>query len=104
MMDQQQFRVVERPLGWTVTSGGERVSPVFVRRETAEAFAARLSTTRAPQDRPCLKCDRVFASEGIHDRLCPICSRGEAVAWGERAPGLPAMRKAAHSSGRAGLR
>jgi len=30
--------------------------------------------TAHPDDRPCLKCKKLFRSEGAHNRICPSCN------------------------------
>ncbi|MFH1488183.1 MAG: hypothetical protein ABII06_04715 [Pseudomonadota bacterium] len=50
------------------------------RARTQRSFGGRLHRCGRPRkgiklkDRVCLKCDRVFLSEGIFNRICPSCS------------------------------
>lgn len=69
---------------------GTRVSPFWVsevaaereRKRLQDAFDTRLK--RGP--RPCLSCDEVFFSQGIHNRLCDRC-RAHAAQLGQEMAG-----------------
>lgn len=56
---------------------GERLTPYFQRRSTAEAELIKIQASadkkakRGP--RACLSCGKGFESEGIHNRMCSAC-------------------------------
>jgi len=71
----------------TMLSGGQRVCDACQRKRHAEyqrEYVARGTPLKAlmkrnKANRTCLKCDRVFESEGAWNRICPICKSRAAV-------------------------
>lgn len=62
-----------------------RRGDVIAAKELAPALGSLRSREKPKAEatnlRPCLCCSRPFPSEGIHNRLCDICRRGEAVEY-----------------------
>lgn len=79
-----------------VNAAGEPVCGVQASRDRAEEICeTRLQRERRrtqARTRPCLCCQRSFASEGIHNRLCPGCRNADlpgAFTGAGTAPGAP---------------
>lgn len=65
---------------WEVVGpDGRTVERAFASQGSAATFAGVANrqdrAAARKKDRPCLCCRAMFASEGIHNRLCPDCSR-----------------------------
>lgn len=65
---------------WAVWDGdGVRVSGAFYSEAEAsgrkDMLVAAERQKRTSRERPCMCCNRMFTSEGIHNRLCHFCGR-----------------------------
>lgn len=58
----------------TYASKSQAASIAGRRQKEADAAARRMV-------RPCMGCQKPFASEGIHNRMCPICRHRDADGW-----------------------
>ena len=84
-----QFAVDFVPEGYAVfDQGGCRIGDTFrfrgdaIRKRDELQREADLKAKRGP--RACLCCGTTFESEGIHNRLCPICRRRDAGEQSQR--------------------
>lgn len=68
-------------------------TPCKVRAEQQRDTLQREADQKAKRiDRPCLCCQRVFASAGIHNRMCDACRRQSLGLADESRPSLPRAR------------
>lgn len=68
-------------------------TPFKVRAEQQRDVLQREADQKAKRiDRPCLCCQRVFASAGIHNRMCDACRRLSNALADEVRPSLPRAR------------
>lgn len=61
-------------LGYLVFLNGAPMEGMVDSYGQAEAKIDRHQHEASLVDRPCMRCRKIFKSEGIHNRMCPRCS------------------------------
>lgn len=65
--------------GYRVVSPEGQVKGIYSSKSNAEtsrdAYEAREKAVLKRMTRPCMCCQKPFESEGIHNRMCPVCRR-----------------------------
>lgn len=73
MLERNALHVRGTGGSYAVFRGNKRVSQHYVNRTGALERLDREQRKEQSQTRPCLRCQKPFLSEGIHNRLCNPC-------------------------------
>lgn len=59
--------------GWVVMRDGKKLFGAVSAKWRAEEKRDQILREMQHKDRPCIRCNEVFKSEGPHNRLCKSC-------------------------------
>ncbi|MFN3953247.1 MAG: hypothetical protein ACK4LQ_02260 [Pararhodobacter sp.] len=76
-MTKEPLKLLPQGRGWAVFDGRDRLSGTIGNLALAEETLEQIDRRRRAEanPRPCLCCNRIFPSEGPHNRLCDTCNR-----------------------------
>jgi hypothetical protein len=69
------YSVISQGNGYVVLKGAERISGPHSHRELAMAVADDRARLDGAKERPCIRCQTKFMSEGAHNRMCDPCRK-----------------------------